>query len=101
MNSTRSQTSHRLHHVTSERLQVSEAGVYKSKKMHRDPDPTDLTGTLTKQYTWSYIKILLYVLTITHKSLVNWQAWLELNSYVKALIMQYGIKLVSQQKIFG
>ena len=53
--------------VTAERLQVSEAGAYKLKKMHRDPDPTNLTGNLTKRFTWTYIKILPHVLTITPK----------------------------------
>ena len=36
-------------------------GPYNFKKMHRDPDPTKLTGKLTKLLTWSYVKILLIV----------------------------------------
>ena len=37
------------------------------KKIHRDPDPTNLTGKLTKLLTWSYIETLLHVLTTTPK----------------------------------
>ena len=50
---------------------VSEAGAYKFKKMYTDPDPTNLTWILTKRDTWSYVKILTYVLTTAPRELMS------------------------------
>ena len=33
----------------------------KKKLQHRDPELTTLTGIITKQLTWSYIRILLII----------------------------------------
>ena len=33
----------------------------KKKSQHRDPELTTLTGIITKQLTWSYIRILLII----------------------------------------